>query len=259
MELNGAPVTLEEVKALALTNYGHFTSMLAEDGKVRGLSLHLQRLARDCRLLFDVELDTDMVRHCVRSALPDSGDRTVVRVTSYDPGIDLGTIGSDATPHILVTKRSASDKVPSPMRLQAASYQRELPTVKHIGLFGALQRRRTAQREGFDDVLFLNPDGYISEVATSNIGFVRDGQIVWPRAAYLAGITMTLLHQELDEPVSTEPLSLADLSQMEAAFATNASTGVREILSVDDVAWESGHPMLGELRKMYEDIPAETV
>ncbi len=54
MRLNGEVPTIDQVKTLALTNYGHFTSMLAEDGGVRGLSLHMQRLTRDCRLLFDV-------------------------------------------------------------------------------------------------------------------------------------------------------------------------------------------------------------
>jgi branched-subunit amino acid aminotransferase/4-amino-4-deoxychorismate lyase len=234
--------------------------MLVEDGRVRGLSLHMQRLARDCRLLFNSDLDTERVRQHIRQALGTEKPRTVVRVTIFDPALDLGTIGSDADPHVLVTTRSASSGTPSPFRLQAASYQRELPAVKHIGLFGALQRRRAAQREGYDDVLFLNPDGTISEIATSNIGFIREGRIIWPQAAYLAGITMTLLHQALDEPVATELLTLSDLADMDAAFATNAATGVRAVASVDSTAWRSAeHPMLKELRDLYADIPAETV
>jgi branched-subunit amino acid aminotransferase/4-amino-4-deoxychorismate lyase len=257
MELNGAPVTLDALKALALTNYGHFTSMLVDDHRVRGLSLHLRRLTRDCRLLFDVELDTDRVRHFVRHALADAAQPTVARVTVYDPALEMGAIGADADPHILVTTRSASAGEPAPWRLQAVSYQREFPKVKHIGLFGALKRRRAAQREGFDDVLFLNPDGTISEIATSNIGFVRDGQLVWPRSEYLAGVTMTLIHQGLDEPVVTEPLTLADLPGMEAAFATNAATGIRPVASVDATEWPTDHKALRQVREAYADIPGE--
>jgi branched-subunit amino acid aminotransferase/4-amino-4-deoxychorismate lyase len=259
MELNGVPATLEQLKALALTNYGHFTSMLVEDGQVRGLSLHMQRLTRDCRKLFDVDLDTDRVRHYVRAGLAGEGSRTVVRVTVYDPKLDLGTIGSDADPRVLVTTRRAPAVAPSPLRLQAASYRREIPAVKHIGLFGALQRRRAAQREGFDDVLFMNPDGTISEIATSNIGFIRNGQVVWPRAEWLPGITMTLINQALDEPVSTEPLTLSDLSGMQAAFATNAATGIRPVVSVDSTEWPGDHEALQGLRELYVDIPAEPV
>lgn len=257
MQLNGVPPTMDQVKALALTNYGHFTSMLTEDGRVRGLSLHMQRLARDCRLLFGVDLDIDQVRHYVRQALTDEAPRTVARVTVFDPALDLGTIGSDADPNILVTTRPASSGTSAPLRLQASSYRREMPAVKHIGLFGALRCRRTAQREGFDDVLFLNPDGTISELATSNIGFVREGQIVWPRSEWLTGVTMTLLNQALDETIRTEPLTLSDLPDMDFVFATNAATGIRPVVSVDDQSWSAEHPALKQLSDLYADIPAE--
>lgn len=257
MQLNGVLPAMDQVKALALANYGHFTSMLAEDGRVRGLSLHMQRLTRDCRLLFDVDLDTDRVRYYIRHALTDAAPRTVARVTIYDPMLDLGTIGSDAVPHILVTTRPALSDTPAPLRLQAASYRREMPAVKHIGLFGALRCRRTAQREGFHDVLFLNPDGTISEIATSNIGFVREGQTIWPRSEWLTGITMTLLRQALDEPIHTEPVTLSVLPTMEFVFATNAATGIRPVAAVDDQSWPTDQPALKQLRDLYADIPAE--
>ncbi|MEV0065374.1 aminotransferase class IV family protein [Amycolatopsis sp. NPDC050768] len=258
MEINGSKASLDQVKALALTNYGHFTSMLVEDLRVRGLSLHMERLVRDCQLLFGVALDTDRVREYILHALDEAGAaRVVARVTIYDPALDLGTIGSDAEPAVLVTTRAASASAAPPLRLQAASYRREKPSVKHIGLFGALEARRSAQREGFDDVLFLNPDGTISEIATSNIGFIRDGGVVWPRSEYLSGITMTLLHQAVDETVTTEPLTLSDLAGMDGAFATNAATGVRAVASVDGTAWPTEHKLLNELRDLYTDIPAE--
>lgn len=257
MQLNGTPANIDQIKALALTNFGHFTSMLVEDNGVRGLSLHLERLANDCRHLFNVELDTDRVRADVVKALDESVQPTVVRVTIYDPALDLGSIGSDAEPSILVTTRSAGSNQPAPWRLQAVSYRRDDPAVKHIGLFGAMMQRRSAQREGFDDVLFLNPDGTISEIATSNIGFVRGGQVIWPRSEYLPGVTMRLLRQALDEPVTTESLTLSDLQGMDAAFATNAATGIRPLVSVDSTEWPTEHPMLDELRGLYAEIPPE--
>jgi branched-subunit amino acid aminotransferase/4-amino-4-deoxychorismate lyase len=259
LELNGAPATLDQVRALALTNYGHFTSMLVEDDRVRGLSLHTERLSHDCRQLFDADLDTERVRHYIRHALVGANQPTVIRVTIYDPALDLGTIGTHADPHVLVTARAAGSASPAPLRLQAASYVRDLPAVKHTGLFGALQRRRAAQQEGYDDALFLNLDGTISEIATSNIGFVRDGHVVWPRSELLAGVTMRLLNQALDEPVAIEPLTLSDLPGMDAAFATNAVTGVRSVASVDDTTWPSDHQVVKDLHELYADIPCELI
>ena len=114
-----------------------------------------------------------------------------------------------------------------------------------------------AQREGFDDVLLLNPDGTISEIATSNIGFVRNGQAIWPRSEWLTGTTMTLLNQVLDEPIHTEPVTLTDLPAMELVFATNAATGIRPVTSVDDQSWPTDHAALRQLRDLYADIPGE--
>ncbi|MFI0470989.1 aminotransferase class IV family protein [Saccharopolyspora sp. 5N102] len=257
MELNGAPASIDQIKALALTNYGHFTSMLVENNRVRGLSLHMERLARDCRHLFNVELDTDRVRAYVLKALGSGGAATVARVTIYDPALDLGSIGSSAAPSVLVTTRTAAQGQPKPWRLQTVSYRREMPMVKHVGLFGTMRHRRSAQREGFDDVLFMNPDGTISEIATSNIGFVRGDQIIWPRSECLPGVTMALLRQALDEPVITEPLTPSDLHDMDAAFATNAATGVRPVRSVDSAEWSADHKELRRLCELYAEIPPE--
>lgn len=259
MELNGAAPTLDDVKSLALTNYGHFTSMLVHDQRVRGLTHHLSRLSKDARALFGVDLDTEQARRYIRNALEDQSGPIVVRVTVYDPNLGLGNIGSEADPQVLVTTRPASGGIAPPLSLGAVSYKREDPSVKHVGLFGAMKNRRAVQREGFDDALFLNPDGTISEIATSNIGFIRNGQIVWPRSEYLWGVTMRLLDQALDESVTTEPLTLADLSEMDAAFATNAATGIRPISGIDGTAWPTDFPLLHELREMYSDIPGEVV
>ncbi|PXY31700.1 aminotransferase class IV family protein [Prauserella muralis] len=257
MELNGAPAGTEHLAALALTNYGHFTSMLVEAGRVRGLSLHLRRLAADCRKLFGAGLDSGRVRQYVRRAVEDATEPVVVRVTVYDPCLDLGAIGSDADPHVLVTVRPAPRGTPTPLRLRAVQYRRDLPEVKHVGLFGALAQRRTARRAGYDDVLFVNPDGTISELSTSNIGFVRGGRVFWPRSDHLPGVTSALLDDALDRPGTTEPLTEADLSSMDAAFATNAVSGVRAIASVGDTTWPAQHQALRRLQERYLGVPAE--
>jgi branched-subunit amino acid aminotransferase/4-amino-4-deoxychorismate lyase len=46
---------------------------------------------------------------------------------------------------------------------------------------------------------------------------------------------------------------------MEAAFATNAATGIRPIVSVDSTEWPGDHKALQSLRELYADIPAEPV
>lgn len=257
-ELDGKPVPPAALQALGLVNYGHFTTMLVRDGRVRGLSHHLDRLVRDCRLVFAAELDPVRIREHVRHALRDVNDTVVVRVTVFDPALGLGRLGVDAHPHILVTTRPAGTMPPAPMRVRTMAYQRDAPQVKHVGLFGALHVRRQAQRAGFDDALFVNASSRVVEGATWNIGFYDGERIVWPDGDSLPGVTMRLLRQA-HEGTITAPVGLADVPAMHAAFATNSAFGVRPITVIDDVGLPGDHPVFEVLREEYEGIPPETI
>lgn len=88
--LDGQPVSPADLLPLALTNLGHFTSMSVDaDQRIRGLSLHLERLVRDCKTVWGADLDTRRVRDHVRQALGGHDRPCVVRVTIYDPAVDL--------------------------------------------------------------------------------------------------------------------------------------------------------------------------
>jgi len=253
-ELNGEPAGLEALQTLALTNYGHFTTMRVERGLVRGLSLHLERLVRDCRTVLDADLDPERVRELVRRAAPRDGSG-VVRVTVFDPALDLGRIGADAHPHVLVTPRPAGGPTLPPLRVRSAVHVRELPAVKSVGLFGALRHRREAQRTGYDDALFVDGRAVVSEGGTWNIGFVRGEEVVWPDAECLPGITMRLLQQA--HSCVSAPVRLADLPGFDSAFATNAAIGVRAISAVDGTSFPDTHPVIEELRRTYAALPGD--
>ncbi|MFD6391168.1 aminotransferase class IV family protein [Nocardia sp. NPDC060259] len=260
MYLNGLPVTADQLKTLALTNYGHFTSFVAHHREVRGLSLHLQRLVRDCRTVFDADLDENQVRELIAKALAGHDEDVVVRVTVFDPDLEMGHPARPAAPSILITARAAPTGLAKPLRLQSAAYARELPRVKHVGLFGALHHRRAAQVAGFDDVLLTTANGLITEIATSNIGLIdSEGRLVWPQADVLPGTTMRLLSQARDEEVLTRPISLAELPDYIGAIATNAAVGVRAVTTVDDTVWQIQHDIVDTLRTEYESIPLERV
>jgi branched-subunit amino acid aminotransferase/4-amino-4-deoxychorismate lyase len=231
--------------------------MRLDDQRVRGLTLHLERLTRDCRRIFDADLDPDRVRHLLRHTLADTAGSVLVRVTVFDPDLELGRPGADAEPQLLVTTRPAATAPLPPLRLQSAPHCRELPEVKHVGLFGALRWRRVAQRNGFDDALFTDAGTAISEAATSNIGFVDGERIVWPEADCLAGVTMRLINKARQADATTTPVTLSDLAGVDAVFATNAVVGVRSVSAVDGIQWSDEHPVLDILRRQYADIRPE--
>ncbi|PAZ12294.1 aminotransferase [Streptomyces sp. SA15] len=256
--LDGLPVSPDDLLPLALTNLGHFTSMRADaDHQIRGLSLHLERLVRDCKSVWGADLDTGRVRDHVRHALDGRDGPCVVRVTIYDPTVDMGHPADADQPHVLVTVRPAGSMPPPPLRAQSVEYERDLPEVKHVGLFGALHARRTAQLNGYDDALFVGPDGHVSEGGTWNVGFIGDDGVVWPKAPVLPGVTMALLQQQVEHQVAA--VSLDRAKGMQVAFATNTSIGVRALSCIDDSLMTVEHPLLDALREAYLSIPGEAL
>ncbi|OLM18848.1 Aminodeoxychorismate lyase [Pseudonocardia sp. Ae707_Ps1] len=253
------------LRALATTGYGHFTTMLVTDGRVRGLDLHLDRLARDSRALFGTVPDRDAVCGRIRAVAPGDG-AVVVRVSVADPALGLATIGAPADPRIAVTARPAPQAAPPPLRVRTVGHQRYLPEVKSVGLFPTMHLRRLASRDGFDDVLLTDGRGTVLEGSTWNVGFVAGNRVVWAAGPVLAGVTRTLLRDALREPPAELPgvddreetVRTADLPRFEAAFATNA-TGIRPIAAIDDTPFPTTHPVLTTLTDLYASLPTTPI
>jgi branched-subunit amino acid aminotransferase/4-amino-4-deoxychorismate lyase len=207
--------------------------------------------------VFGVQLDTERVLDYIRPAAHERTGPCTIRVTVFDPRMTLGNIGDPAEPQVLVTTRPADALSPRPLAAKTFPFSRDLAVVKHIGLFGQLRLRREAQLSGFDDAIFVEADGRISEGVTWNLGFVdRDGQVVWPDAPVLPGVTMQLLQDAHGDSISA-PVTHSQLADMRAAFATNVSIGVRTIKAIDDVRFPIDDSALDLLRKVYAELPGE--
>ncbi|WP_280724268.1 aminotransferase class IV [Kitasatospora sp. MAA4] len=253
--VNGVPASLDALQTLALMNYGHFTTMLVTDGAVRGLSLHLERLVRDCQAVFGARLDPERVRGYLRREVGVRPGTLTARVTVFDPALELLRPGADADPVVLITTRAAAGSTPPPLTAKSFTFSRDHAAVKHVGLYSQVRLRREAQLAGFDDALLVERDGRIAEGSTWNIGFVDGrGQVRWPQADVLPGITMRLLKEASGGDV-TVPVPIGELPSMRAAFATNTSIGVRTVSAVDAVGFPGDEAVLDELRARYAAVP----
>ncbi len=262
MQLEGLPVQYDDLKSLALYNYGHFTSMRAERMRVRGLSMHLARLAHDSEQVFGKPIDADHARVIIRQAVQEAPDPVVARVTVFAPDFAMSQPARELKPTILVTTRPAPPVTQAPWRVKSVPYERDLPDVKHVGLFGQLYQRRRAQLEGFDDALFVDSNSTISEGPTWNVGFISSGTVIWPESDYLPGTTMRLVQDSLnrlDVKSRTVPVPVSAIPNMQSAFATNAAAGVRPISTIDDHDFAMDQVLLAGLTAAYWETPGEVL
>ncbi|MFF7774593.1 aminotransferase class IV [Streptomyces tanashiensis] len=244
IEIDGTPAAEPALFAALLTGFGHFTAMQVRDGRVKGLALHLDRLDRSTRELFDRELDGGLVRELITGALTNAGRRDAsVRVYVY-PGIRTVVTVADPAP----------DAPGAPQRLTTVDYWRPAPHIKHLGGFGQSYHGEAARRAGFDDALLTSPYGEIAEGAVTNIAFWDGTSVVWPSAPCLAGITMALLEPRLESV--RRPVTLADLPGFRAAFVTNSRT-IAPVTAIDEVTFAVDEELMDRVFAAYGAVEGE--
>ena len=259
VELNGRPPDLAGLHRIATLNYGHFTSLQVRDHRVRGLALHLSRLADSAEELFGHRIGVaeehrllGLIRHAVRDARDAS-----VRVT-FVPGAD-----GSAPPDVLVSVSEPAPEEPGPpLRVQTVRYERELPEHKHVATMGLHYRLREARLAGFDDALFVGGDGRVREGTTWNVAFWDGTQVVWPDAPVLKGVTMVLLQIALSingTPWTLRPIDAEELSGFAAAAAANSHRPAQPLASIDEVVFSEQDKLVGALRTAWDTVPWDEI
>lgn len=256
---NGATASADDL-AGALTNYGHFTSLQVRGGAVQGLDLHLQRLRQGTDELFGCALDLARVQAWMRDALRSAQLRDAsLRVTVFSRQFDFRRPLQPVAVDVLVAVAAPVHMPADPRRLRAAVYQRELPHLKHVGTFPLFEQRRRALQDGFDDALFVTPDGAVGEGSTWNIAFQHGQQIVWPQAPALRGTQERLLQAGFTPDVQqVRPVALAELAGFDGAIACN-SAGVWPISAIDAVAFARSEAFCQRARGVLETVPWQPI
>ena len=262
MKIDGRPANAAELGHFVLSNYGAFTSMQVEDSAVRGLDLHLARLETEAVELFGVAVPETRLRERMRQALDGREGRFSLRVNLFSDAISLRAPDAVVEPRVLTTVSAAVAPLSRPLRLQTQTYGRETPHLKHAATFGLSLARRRAVQAGFDDALFVDVEGRISEGSIWNIGFVQGDAVVWPEAPMLVGTGMGVLQRGLAEAglsSVTRPVTVSDLSGFDAVFICNSATPVCAVAEIDGLPLAFASDLIARLNEIWRSQPCQTI
>lgn len=221
---------------LSHANYGAYTSFAVEDGGVRGLGLHLERLENEAVTLFGRPVGLERLRALARQALARRRDAWL-RVSLFSPHIGPRTPDWVGAPKVMVGVSSPVAPVAETVRLQPKAYERESPSLKHSATFGLIRARRLARQAGFDDALFVDGDGRVTEGSLWNIGFLSGDTVVWPEAPMLDGVAQRLIRRGLDAVglgERTEIVRMDDLERFDGAFICNSATPACAVTAIGE-------------------------
>lgn len=259
--IDGQLATPDDLAHQALVNYGAYTSFRVEGGAARGLDRHLARLEQSALALFGEAVAEGRLRELMRLAV---GGREAcwLRVSLFSPEIGHRDPGFVGAPRVMTAVFDPPAPLAGSVRLMALDYEREAPELKHTATFGLMRARRAARAAGFDDALFLDRDGRISEGSLWNIGFVRGETVVWPQAPMLAGVTQATLQDGLAKAgvsQQTRPVSLNDLLTFDGAFICNSATPAASVTAIDGVTLAEPADLIERLRGFWAAAPLQPI
>lgn len=247
IEVNGDEPDEAAVSVLEHQGWGHFTAMQVRGGRTRGLDLHLSRLEAAHREVYGRELNGEEVRAGIRHALGGRPDASV-RVYGYWAGL-------------IVTVREPQDMPRRPHSMTALQFQRPLARLKHVGSWGQGRFREAALAAGFDEGLLVDEAGRISEGTITNVGFWRDGTVIWPDAPKLPGITMLLLWRQLTAAGIRQaevPVRVHDLARYDGMILCNAR-GWAPVNRVDDLTIADDEVFTGFIAAALDRCPWDEI
>lgn len=228
----GVPVTDEGL----IRGDGVFEVIRLYDGRPFALEAHLARMERSAYGL-RLPLDVDAVRRDIEAMLAVASD------------------GDDLV-RVLVTRGGRRIALFEPMPAGRASYTlarvayapvRVLDGIKSLSYAANVLASRIARERGFDEALLTSPHDRVLECPTSSFFAVTDGVL---RTAPLSdhvldSITRRVVLDVAD--VAEEPITVADLEQIDEAFIASTVVEVVGVSRIEDRDLQAPGPLTSDV------------
>ena len=231
---------------------GLFETILAEDGAMARLDLHLARMARGCQVIGLKPPEAEAARSAARAALKAARvteGRAAVRLT-LTAGAGRGLDRAFPAEGRLLATASATPAISGPVSLATASIRRNetspLSRIKSLSYLDNVLARRQAREAGAEEALLLNGRGEIACAAAANLFWVREGRLFTPAldCGVLKGVfrgVVIAAAQDLGIQTAETAEGLDALSKAEGVFVTNSLIGARPVAVLDGRPLPASH------------------
>ncbi|WP_125779341.1 aminotransferase class IV family protein [Pseudoalteromonas rubra] len=260
--LNGQLIQEPQISQLACAGFAHFTAMQVRDGRVKGMDLHLDRLRTASVALFgQARPDADILAS-VRTAMAASDKDASLTVTVYSAHGEFTTASMNAQPEIMVRTGAPANGPTGPLKLLATEYSRPLPDIKHVGEISKTYYLHRAVEQGYDDAVFVDDVGCLSEGTIWNLAFWDGEAVIWPQAPKLQGTMMSMLQRQLrllNIEQRTEPVTMASLPSLRGAVVMNSWTPGVAVAEISGHSLSESESLRTLLQRAYEVEPAQAI
>ncbi|SDT07351.1 Branched-chain amino acid aminotransferase/4-amino-4-deoxychorismate lyase [Brevibacterium sandarakinum] len=260
--LNGRPADAEDLAPLAFAGYAHFTAMQIRDRRVRGLDLHLARLRDASDELFGHHLPDEAIIQQMHTALAKAPpDVSLTCYITSRPG-QLAHANGTVDLDVLIKVIDPAKPPTGPLTLDPVEHERHLPHVKHVDEVSKTLLLKRANARGFDDAVFTDRSGRLSEATIWNLALWDGRSVIWPQAEILPGVTMQILARRLRAlgiSQQTQKVHRSELGEHLAAALMNSWTPGITIAQIGDQALAQEPEFVRILHAAYAGEPLVAV
>ncbi|NOS99492.1 MAG: D-amino acid aminotransferase [Phycisphaerales bacterium] len=234
---------------------GVYEVAVALGGRVFRLGEHLERLRRS---MASISLEADWAELGLERAI-DEG----LRRSGFDQSLIYVQITRGVQPRSHVIAKGLKPTVVMTFKRRApldpGQRERGLHVVtvddfrwmrcdiKAIALLPNVMAKNKAIGDGYDDALFVGPDGEVREGTSANVFAIRGGRLVTPSVdePILHGITRRYVlecAQRADVPNEQRRLSVDDLASADEAFISSTSVDILSVTRLNGRLIGTGRP-----------------
>jgi len=245
-------------------------------GLIIDLTRHLDRLDRS---LGELRMRSPMGREALKIVIREVLRRNRVRNGIFYLQVTRGVARRDhyfpvevTAPTITITAKSV-DPAPTLKKYEAGIKVITVPEnrwnrvdIKTVGLLPNVLVKQQAREAGAHDAVYVDPEGKVTEAASSNVWIVdQDGKLVTRHAEHgiLRGVTRTTLldvASHLGLAFEERGFTVAEMLSAREVFLTSATGSCTPIVEIDGKPVANGHPgsVSAALRASFLDVAEKT-
>jgi branched-chain amino acid aminotransferase len=238
-----------------------------QDGRIRLLSgrAHAERLLRSARALrIPIRYGADEILESAATVARAELDATGRRVAYVRPmALGAGLTEESGPCSLTIAAFAQQDKPSTTARMQISSLRRPAPDslppqIKAVANYQLTRLARiTARAAGYDDAIFLNPEGRLAEAAGAAVIVERQGRLITPPDwdGCLRSITVDVIERiagQVNVPFSREPVPLSTLCSADGVALAGTLADLVDVTCLDDLAVPAG-PAIATVRRHYQE------
>ena len=227
---------------------GLFETMRIYNGVPFRWAQHLERLQRGAEFLkIRLPFSPAKLRNYAADLISQNAMPSAVLRLTLSRGVGqrgYTTRGADA-PTLVMTLHAAPTSaegswprwklITSSIRVAAGD---PIANFKTCNKLASILARAEAEAAGADEALLVNTDGHVTEGASSNMFWIKGGAVFTPplAAGGLAGVTRAFVFEiceSLGVPVREQPITPAELSDVDGVFLSMSTLEIVEVTQVD--------------------------